>query len=375
MLSVKRRTSRTTCMPPFVHIVALRSHMPRSSISRMRFGLCVGSKSPSRRPSTASIADSNLSSYTVVSKHGELLHTLVQSRFLVTPASAMASLCVAGYYARLSNIGSVSAYAMTSPTASRVSSNRLWHNSLRERQLRNFFAIYDHSLDLRTRRKTRRIPMVRNPSRDICQSPNEAQEVWIQFFQDMEAGRRMDYGNLRNLWIAELRALQQYTIDTHIDKLPTLTDLERALRRVPRRRANRPDGIPGELCCQQPAAIACLLYPGLLKTLLHGHEPLVFKGGYLTMAYKGKGDTDRCESFRSLLVSNHLGKAVHCAIRQKTAPLYEQFLQAQQTGGRRGVPVQLAVHQLRAFCRISMGILGASCSSTLPRPSIECYAK
>ena len=167
----------------------------------------------------------------------------------------------------------------------------------------------------------------------------------------MEAGCRMSYENLRNLWIKELGDFQQEQIEVDLEQLPTLTDLEKALRRVARGKASGPDGLPGELCCQQPAALARLLYPGLLKTLLHGHEPLVFEGGYLTMAYKGKGDMDCCESFRSLLVSNHLGKAVHRAIRQKTAPLYEKFLQAQQTGGRRGVPVQLAVHQLRAFCR------------------------
>ena len=85
--------------------------------------------------------------------------------------------------------------------------------------------------------------------------------------------------------------------------------------------------------------------------MLHGHEPLAFKGGILTAAYKGKGPVENCSSFRSLLISNHLGKAVHRSIRQKTANIYEKFLHKQQTGGRRGIPVQLAMHQTRAFCR------------------------
>ena len=85
--------------------------------------------------------------------------------------------------------------------------------------------------------------------------------------------------------------------------------------------------------------------------MLHGHEPLEFKGGQLTPVYKGRGPMDLCKSYRSLLVSNHLGKAIHRTIRQHYAPIYEAYLQAQQTGGRRGAPVQLSMHQVRAFTR------------------------
>lgn len=85
--------------------------------------------------------------------------------------------------------------------------------------------------------------------------------------------------------------------------------------------------------------------------MLHGHEPLMWKGGKLIPAFKGRGSSQKCSSYRSLLVSNHLGKAVHRSIRQKYSGLFEAFLRAQQTGGRKRIPVQLAVHQLRAFQR------------------------
>ena len=133
----------------------------------------------------------------------------------------------------------------------------------------------------------------------------------------MEAGRRMPYEEMRSIWIQELAHFQQDDFEVDLTTLPSLVDLERALRRVPRGKAQGPDGLPGELCHHQPAAVARLLYPGLLKTMLHGHEPLVFKGGKLIAVYKGKGAVDDCKSFRSLLISNHLGKAVHRAIRQR----------------------------------------------------------
>ena len=68
-------------------------------------------------------------------------------------------------------------------------------------------------------------------------------------------------------------------------------------------------------------------------------------------AYKGKGPTHRVNSFRSLLISSHLGKVIHRCIRQHKAEAYEKYLQGQQLGGRRKVPVQLALHQARAFLR------------------------
>jgi len=100
-----------------------------------------------------------------------------------------------------------------------------------------------------------------------------------------------------------------------------------------------------------PSAIAKLLFPTMMKMIIHGHEPLEFKGGRLTEAYKGRGPQDASTSYRSLLVSNHLGKAIHRAIRLQHSDVYEKFLQAQQTGGRRGVPVRLPLHQARAFVR------------------------
>lgn len=199
--------------------------------------------------------------------------------------------------------------------------------------------------------KARPIPMIRDEQGEVCKKPEEALNVWVNFFQQMEGGVRMTRHQLRKRWIQELHHFQQDAWNEHIGNLPSLTDLEIALRRVPKGRACGPDGVPGEVCHHQAVILAKHLYPQLLKMYLHGQEHIGFKGGCLVPAYKGKGPTDTCASYRSLLVSNQFGKVLHRSIRQKTAGLYESFLQLQQTGGRRHVPVQLAVHQLRAFIR------------------------
>eukprot|EP00435_Cladocopium_sp_Y103_P052881 s194_g16.t1 len=201
------------------------------------------------------------------------------------------------------------------------------------------------------KKKNKPLPMIKNHQGQICTLPGEAVARWVELFQDMEAGERYSFEALRSQWIHELQEFQQCDIEMNGDQLPSLTDLELALRRVPQGRACGPDGVPGEVCRHYPTALARHLYPHLAKIAIHGHEFLGFKSGKLTPAYKGRGPIDQCSSYRSLLVSSQLGKTLHRAIRQKHASLLEGFMQMQQTGGRRKIPVQLAVHQLRAYLR------------------------
>ena len=201
------------------------------------------------------------------------------------------------------------------------------------------------------KQKRRTLPLIHNESDQPCTLPNEALETWINFFRDMEGGRRVDHSQLRTQWLDALREHRQEHLNLDVTQVPTLTDMEIALRRVPCRKATGPDDIPGEMCHFNADLMAPLCYTQMLKVLLHGQEPLLFKGGLLTPAFKGKGPAHQVSSFRSLLVSSHLGKVIHRCIRQHTADVYEHFLQAQQLGGRRKVPVQLALHQARAFLR------------------------
>ena len=201
------------------------------------------------------------------------------------------------------------------------------------------------------KQKRKCLPNVRDHHGQTCSLPSEALAVWINYFKDMEAGERMPSFSLRNKWIQELHLFAQDDISVQLSDLPSLTDLEIALRRVPRGRACGPDGIPGEICHHFANSIAKILYQHLVLLVTHGQEDLSSKGGIVAPVYKGRGPADLCSSYRSILVSNHTGKAMHRAIRQKHAPLYEKFLQMQQKGGRRKTPVQLAMHQVRAFAR------------------------
>ena len=199
--------------------------------------------------------------------------------------------------------------------------------------------------------KKKTLPLVCAADGSVCQHPSDALGTWIDYFMQMEGGSRISRAELRQKWIKDLAHFANPSIHIAIEELPSLVDLELSFRRVPCGRARGPDHIPGEICHHQPAPLALACYSQLAKMICHGQEYLGHKGGILTAAYKGKGRTNQCSSYRSLLVSSHIGKVLHRTIRQTSAALYEAFLQGQQVGGRRKVPVQLALHQVRAHMR------------------------
>ena len=199
--------------------------------------------------------------------------------------------------------------------------------------------------------KQKTIPMIYNKDNVLCRSPTEALEAWITFFASMEGGQRQSKAELREDWISSMVAMQPTEIMTDVRHMPTLVDLELAFRRVACNKAVGPDGIPGEVCHYAPTKCARANIAILWKLLLLGQEPLMYKGGLLVQAYKGKGAKTSCASFRSLLISSHFGKSIHRALRSQQASVFEKFLQAQQLGGRRAMPVTYGVHLARAYMR------------------------
>ena len=145
----------------------------------------------------------------------------------------------------------------------------------------------------------------------------------------------------------------QSELSLTLTDIPSLTDLEAAYRRVRPHKAVGDDLIPPELCHQHPVQLARMTFTQLMKLCIHGQETLQHKGGLLIAAWKRKGPQNVCSSYRSLLISSHIGKTIHRAVRDHQADVYESFLQHQQVGGRRHFPVTIGVHYIRAAARIA----------------------
>ena len=194
------------------------------------------------------------------------------------------------------------------------------------------------------------LPHVLDAEGNPCLSVDDARNRWIEFFAAMEGGNRISTEEQRTLWIQNLASFRAESFEHDITLLPSLFDLETAFRRVRQGKAMGDDAVPPEICGGHPVQMAKMTYPQLLKLALHGQEALTHKGGRLAIAHK-KGPTNVCGSYRSLLISSHLGKSLHRALRQNQQSIYTQYMQKQQVGGRPKIPVNFAVHMVRAHLR------------------------
>ena len=196
------------------------------------------------------------------------------------------------------------------------------------------------------------LPIVRQADGTLCRAPQEAQSRWIEFFADMEGGQRMPIETYMEHW---RHGLSQFAaegpIQLSVSDIPRLTELENAFRRVTPGKAVGMDNIPPELCHYCPSSMAKWCYAIMMKTALFGQESSAHKGGQMAVAWKHRGDVRDCTSHRSLLISSHVGKTIHRALRQKYHCFYTQYMQNQQLGGRPHMPVGIPLHMTRAFLR------------------------
>ena len=200
------------------------------------------------------------------------------------------------------------------------------------------------------KRKGTSLPHVLDEQGRPCKTQEDTVNRWSAFFCDMEGGTKMGLTQQRQLWLDGLTKELPKELDVPMEEMPTLLELEQSLRRVKDGKATGHDDIPSEFCHHHPGPVAKGIFLQVWKLFLHGQEALVHKGGQLVAAYK-RGCRGECSSYRSLLISTHLGKAIHRTLRQKQMTIYTGYMQHQQLGGRPKISVSMACHICRAYQR------------------------
>ena len=159
----------------------------------------------------------------------------------------------------------------------------------------------------------------------------EQQTVWRRFFEEQEDGiETTPQQILQECWN---RQKQRWFIPK-LGDIPTLIELEAAMRTAKPGRAHYFDDIPPELLHMAPKHTANALYPLLLKQGCTLQEPISFKGGILVSAYKHKGSMTQPENYRSLLISSTLAKSFHRAMRAELNNTFDSIAAPLQCGGR-----------------------------------------
>ena len=96
------------------------------------------------------------------------------------------------------------------------------------------------------------LPFVLDAQGEVCTSADDARNRWFEFFAAMEGGVRIGTTEQRDLWIDNLQSFCADAFSYPLHELPTLFDLECALRRVRQGKATGADEVPSEVCGSHP---------------------------------------------------------------------------------------------------------------------------
>ena len=214
-------------------------------------------------------------------------------------------------------------------------------------------AFYKHLRSIGVRSKNKRSPMqplpcLRDLQGELVTTFQQWSEVWRQQFEKQEDGKLRTHQELLQLCLDNQKWNRDLDEPVTWEQLPSLIELEKALRQSNLGKAFFDDGIPGDFLHFAAHSLAPAIYPLLLKQWLLHREALLFKGGLLISAYKS-GDAMNTSNYRSLLVSPTLGKSLHRLLRQDLMKYFEPKALPLQLGGRPGIAVSQASHVLHAF--------------------------
>ena len=176
----------------------------------------------------------------------------------------------------------------------------------------------------------------------------ERDRLWSNHCAAMEAG--VETTEKRLLQRARKRTLSLFEevkeANIQLQQVPTLVELEGCFRRIKPRKAPGVDGIRSDVCGLAAAGLARKYHSLLSKMYIKCEEPIQLKGGLVISAFKG-GKHTSVESYRSLLLSSHIGKALRRTLRQRLAPFYSANTNPFHCSVRQGGSVSHASQGLR----------------------------
>ena len=173
--------------------------------------------------------------------------------------------------------------------------------------------------------------------------------VWRTHFHAIECGRDIDYEALLQLCIHTELTTRVQPDENFLKVLPTLHDLEKAMRSCRAHRAPGSDLLVPELLKNASRWMCHWLAPLFAKCSFYITEPLQWRGGVLHELYKGKGAMNQAQNYRGILVSSHLAKCFHNIFRKKAIQYHIEAASPLQLGGIPHKGVDFASHTLRSF--------------------------
>ena len=164
-----------------------------------------------------------------------------------------------------------------------------------------------------------------------CGTAADAALRWSAHFGDIEAGTLVSAEQLVEEYKDSVLS-QPVASGVQLADLPTRLEWEDQFRGLAKHKAPGSDGISHAVIKAFRGGIQARSYALALKVSVTGTEPLRWRGGTVAPLYKGKGSLSDLSSFRSILVSEVLGKRYHAWVRRRLVPWLERVAHSLQHG-------------------------------------------
>ena len=205
-----------------------------------------------------------------------------------------------------------------------------------------------------SKRQVPPLPMFRDQHGNPSTTTEEVAECWRKHCETMEAGTPVSQEYLLAWIMSSHHHRTQFNGDPQL--LPTISMLERHLRKMRPGKAPGTDCVPPDMCHYFAGPIARMLFPLVLKQAFGVQEPVDHKGGQLIYAYKGRGAKDNPAAYRGLMLTSVLGKAVRATFRDSFLPSFRKFLSPTYFSAREAGHVGQACMSLQMFCRVARNL-------------------
>ena len=154
---------------------------------------------------------------------------------------------------------------------------------------------------------------------------HEAAEGMLTHFAKTEGGFLVTPDTLITQVLEETKLRLQTVHYRFVSDLPSLQNVEAALRAAKGRSAPGPDGASVDLLRLLKGWAVKQLFALFLKTAMCRIAPVQYRGGELFELYKGKGTHTLFANFRSILLSDCVGKISSRSYRSAAIPQIALF--------------------------------------------------
>ncbi|CAE7241174.1 unnamed protein product [Symbiodinium sp. CCMP2592] len=201
----------------------------------------------------------------------------------------------------------------------------------------------------KARQAHRQLPLLLDTSGRPVKTRRDRDLLWLCHFGKQELGQVEAVDKF--LEREHTPVFVDQDLQWRVDDLPSLAEIEAAIRLAPRGRAAGLDGIPAEVLKAAPGPMSAALQPLFTKASLRLRQPLQWRGGILFECWKQSGKRSDPASHRSLFVSSVVGKCYHKLTRRKIQGCVNAGLHEFHLGARKGQPVLYPAAYILSFLR------------------------